>query len=60
MEEQDCTLELEAEREHTAFLEELLRTLYGEGWNHITICDAERWHKQHFKFPANTDNQETK
>ena len=31
---------LEEERDHTAFLEKLLRILYGEGWNKLTINDA--------------------
>jgi len=28
--------------EHVAFLEKLLKTLYGEGWNKLTIADAKR------------------
>jgi len=28
------------EKEHSAFLEELLETLYGDGWDKLTISDA--------------------
>jgi hypothetical protein len=29
--------ELEEEKDHSAFLEKLLRVLYGDGWDKITI-----------------------
>jgi hypothetical protein len=31
---------LEEERDHSAFLERLLKALYGDGWDRLTIADA--------------------
>jgi rubrerythrin len=42
-----CLAKLEEEKEHSAFLEKLLRTLYGDGWNKLTISDAKKWHTKH-------------
>jgi len=39
--------ELETEKEHSAFLERLLKALYGEDWEKLTLCDAEKWRKRH-------------
>ena len=44
----DVYNDLETEKEHTAFLEELLKTLYGPGWDELTLFDAKEWHKLHF------------
>lgn len=41
--------ELEKEKEHSQFLEELLQTLYGEGWEELTLYEAKKWHKLHFE-----------
>ena len=40
----DVYNDLETEKEHTAFLEELLKTLYGPGWDELTLFDAKKWH----------------
>ena len=45
--ELSVTEKLEEEKDHSAFLEELLRVLYGEGWDNLTIFDAQKWHKKH-------------
>jgi hypothetical protein len=34
--------ELEEEKDHSAFLEKLLRVLYGDGWDKLTISDAKQ------------------
>lgn len=47
------TEKYEAEQEHSAFLERLLSILYGNGWEHITMADARKWHKKHFKGNTN-------
>ena len=31
---------IETEKDHSAFLEKLLKTLVGDGWNKLTISDA--------------------
>ena len=41
--------ELATEKDHSEFLEKLLRALWGEGWEHLTVYDAEEWHKKFFK-----------
>ena len=33
---------LDGEREHSAFLEKLLKVLYGDGWNKLTLFDAKK------------------
>ena len=43
MDKNKCLAKLEEEREHSAFLEMLLRTLYGDDWNKLTISDAQKW-----------------
>ena len=40
--------QLKTEEEHSAFLEKLLRTLYGDGWEKLTLSKARAWHIQHF------------
>jgi len=40
--------ELEEEKYHSKFLEQLLSALYGKGWEELTIFDAKKWHKKHF------------
>lgn len=39
--------ELETEKEHSAFLERLLKALYGEGWEKLTLYGAEKWRERH-------------
>jgi len=39
--------ELRAEKEGSAFLEKLLKTLYGDGWEKLTLYDAKKWHDHH-------------
>jgi hypothetical protein len=34
----------EIERDHSAFLEKLLETLYGDGWDKLTLSDAKAFH----------------
>lgn len=48
MTKQELEINLEEEKDHSAFLEKLLHTLYGDGWSKITIFDAKEWHKKHF------------
>ena len=38
----DLQNKLETEQAHSAFLEELLRVLYGDGWDDLTLFDARR------------------
>ena len=47
MDKNKCLAKLEEEREHSAFLEMLLRTLYGDDWNKLTISDAQKWNTKH-------------
>jgi len=35
------------EKEHSAFLEKLLKTLFGDGWGRLTLYEAEQWHRRH-------------
>ena len=44
----ELAAKLEEEEDHSAFLEKLLRVLYGDGWEKLTIFDAQQWHKKHF------------
>ena len=37
--------ELETEKDHSAFLEKLLRIIYGEGWDRLTIYEATQYAK---------------
>ena len=39
----DLQNKLETEQAHSAFLEDLLRALYGDGWDDLTLLDAERY-----------------
>jgi len=41
--------QLEEEKDHSAFLEKLLRVLYGEGWNKLTIDEAKKWRESWLK-----------
>ena len=38
---------LQTEIEHSRFLEELLKTLYGEGWDKLTLFEAKKWRERH-------------
>jgi len=38
----DKTEELQTERDHSRFLEELLRALCGDGWDQLTIYEAKK------------------
>jgi len=40
---------LEHENEHSAFLEELLKALIGDGWNSMTIYDAKKLNENNAK-----------
>ncbi len=42
-------LELELEKAHSRFLERLIAALYGPEWERLTVCEAAKWHKEHFK-----------
>jgi len=48
MDTNELAAKLEEEKKHSAFLEKLLRVLYGDGWDKITIFDAQQWHKKYF------------
>lgn len=48
MNTQELEAKLEEERDHSAWLEKLLRVLYGDGWEKLTIAHAQAWHKEHF------------
>jgi len=37
---------LETERDHYKFLENLVKALYGEGWDELTINDAKEWNER--------------
>ncbi len=37
---------LHEEQEHSAFLEKLLKALYGKGWSRLTIFEANKWREQ--------------
>lgn len=39
--------ELQAEKEGSAFLKKLLKTLYGDGWEKLTLYEAKKWHDRH-------------
>lgn len=39
--------DLMKEKEHSAFLEKLLKTLYGDGWEKLTLYEAGKWHRRH-------------
>lgn len=41
--------ELEEEKEHSLFLEKLLKALYGEGWEKLTISKAKEIYTQKIK-----------
>jgi len=47
--------ELEIEKEYSAFLEELLKTLYGDGWEKLTLYDAEKWRTHHLSNSSEQD-----
>lgn len=38
--------ELEEEKDHSAFLEKLLKALHGKGWSKLTISEARRIREQ--------------
>jgi len=38
---------LNTEIEHSRFLEELLKTLYGDGWDKLTLFEAKKEHERH-------------
>jgi len=38
---------LQTEIEHSQFLEKLLKALYGDGWEKLTLYDAKNWQAQH-------------
>ena len=38
---------LQTEIEHSRFLEELLKELYGDGWDKLTLYEAKKWHERH-------------
>ena len=40
---------LQTEIEHSRFLEELLKTLYGKRWNKLTLVEANKWRKRHIQ-----------
>ncbi len=40
---------LQAEKEHSQFLENLLKTLYGDGWSKLTLYEAKKWHDYHLQ-----------
>lgn len=43
--------ELDIEKDHSKFLEGLLESLYGKGWENLTLFNAIAWHKKHFNDP---------
>lgn len=47
MDKNELLVRLEEEKDHSAFLEKLLRCLYGDGWDKLTIFDAKEWHQRH-------------
>jgi len=56
MDKNECLAKLEEERDHSAWLEKLLRVLYGDGWNKLTISNAQEWHTKHIASQPNVQD----
>ena len=50
--ETELSEKYETDCEHVEFLEKLLETLYGEGWEKLTLSGAAEWHKNHIAGPT--------
>ena len=49
--------DLMEEKEHSSFLEELLKTLIGDGWDRLTLYDAKRLHNLYASHPSNEEGE---